>query len=168
MDLDLLSQPDLAARIKSVHRAFPTGVTIVTTMGETGPLGLAVNAFSSVSLDPPSILVCVNRSSASHDAFLANERFAVSILAADQQPVAQRFAKSGGDKFDGLAWERGPYGMPLIRGAAATLELRMLERKPFGTHTILFGEILSADASGKASLLYAQGKFFDAATAQEA
>lgn len=152
---------DLIDRVKKVHRAFPTGVTIVTTMSEGRPFGLAVNAFSSVSLSPPMVLACINETSSTYPKFFGSRQFGVSILANDQEGVAMRFAKSGGDKFAELAWHEGPNGVPLISDAAANLELEIVNMLMAGTHTIFIGKVLSAETSGKPSLLYSGGGFFD-------
>ena len=147
--------------VKKVHRSFPSGVTIVTTAVEGKPYGLAVNAFSSVSLAPPMVLVCINETSSTYPKFFAGRRFGVSILANDQTHVAARFAKSGGDKFAELAWHAGPDGQPLIDDAAAQLELEIVSMLPAGTHTIIVGRVTAAAASGKAPLVYHNGAFFD-------
>lgn len=145
--------------VKLAHRAFPTGVTVVTAMGKLGPVGLTVNAFSSVSLTPAIVLTCINQSSASHSNFFESDHFGVSILADDQAELALHFSKSGGDKFDGVDWLKGEVGIPLISGVAASLEMKTLQRVPMGTHTVLFGEIIGASVSGKTSLMYYDGKF---------
>ncbi|MFE3838796.1 flavin reductase family protein [Pseudogemmobacter sonorensis] len=154
---------DLADRVKQAHRAFPTGVTIVTGKAGEQPFGLAVNAFSSVSLSPPMVLVCINRASSSYPKFFQSQSFGVSILANDQQHVAMRFAKSGGDKFKGLAWHDGACGVPLITEAAAGFELEVVSMLMAGTHVIFIGKVLSAEVSGKAALLYSDGGFYDGA-----
>ncbi len=157
------SDADLIDRVKKVHRAFPTGVTIVTTEADGQPFGLAVNAFSSVSLSPPMVLVCINETSSSYPRFFASRRFGVSILSHDQQDVAMRFSRSGGDKFAGLSWHVGENKVPLITDAAANLELEVVSMLMAGTHTIFIGKVLSAETSGKPSLLYSGGGFFDGA-----
>lgn len=151
----------LVDNVKKVHRAFPSGVTIVTTSVDGKPYGLAVNAFSSVSLTPPMVLVCINETSSTYPKFFAGRQFGVSILANDQTGVAARFAKSGGDKFAELQWETGPHGQPLISDAAAHLELEIVSMIPAGTHTIFVGRVTNAAASGKAPLIYHNGAFFD-------
>ena len=153
----------LLDRVKKVHRTFPTGVTIVTTVSEGQPFGLAVNAFSSVSLSPPMVLACINETSSSYPRFFGSRQFGISILANDQESVAMRFAKSGGDKFAGLDWHAGANGVPLIGGAASNLELEIVNMLMAGTHTIFIGKVLSAEISGKASLVYSSGGFFDGA-----
>lgn len=151
----------LKADTKEAHRRFPTGVVIVTTTQEGQPYGLAVNAFSSVSLDPPMVLVCINSTSSTYPRFFTSRWFGISILASDQAGVAGRFAKSGGDKFAGLDWTPGPNGQPLISGASAHFELETITMLPAGSHTIIVGRILVADSVDKAPLIYSDGGFFD-------
>lgn len=148
--------------VKAFHRAFPTGVTIVTSRNESGePVGLVVNAFSSVSMEPPMVLVCINQSSQSHSAFVSGQHVGVSVLANDQADQAMHFAKSGGDKFATVNWEAAPNGSPHISGAAATLEMEIVQLVSAGTHTVFFGLVTTAATSGKAPLIYHDAKFYD-------
>jgi flavin reductase (DIM6/NTAB) family NADH-FMN oxidoreductase RutF len=106
--------PDLDT-MKQVNRQFITGVTVVTAMDDKKPRGLAVNAFSSVSLDPPTVMVAVQRTSSTHECLFRAEHLAINILSTDQLDVVGVFATKAADKFAGLDWEPGPYGSPLIR-----------------------------------------------------
>src|SRR5262249_9538400 len=117
--------PDL---VRGVHRKFITGVTVVTADDDGTPRGLAVNAFASISLDPPMVLVCVQRSSATHPALHRATHLGISILAADQLGVAKVFAGKGEDKFERVAWSRGEFGAPLIDGSCARLEVEIGRR----------------------------------------
>ncbi len=125
---------------------FASGVTIVTTVDEDGAQwGFTASAFSSLSLDPPLVLVCLDKKAESHGAFKQVDRFAVSILAEHQKEAALRFATRGADKFGGFEVEHGAAtGMPLIPGAMVHLECRMHDRLPGGDHTILVGEVVYA------------------------
>lgn len=148
--------------LKAVHRSFPTGVTIVTTTQEdNAPRGITVNAFSSVSLTPPLILVCAGRASTTHPHFYRSRRFGVSILARDQTRIAVRFAQKQTDKFTDIAWHWGEHGCPLIDGACAHLEAHVEEQAQTDTHSILIGRVLSAAAWPRAPLVYFAGEFFD-------
>lgn len=158
-----LTDPGLLDTVKQVHRSFPTGVTIVTTSVGGIPFGLAVNAFSSVSMAPAMVLVCINETASSYPRFFAGTRFGVSILANDQIGVAGRFAVSGGDKFTALEWHPTASGTPLITGASAALELEVVGRVPAGTHTIFIGKVITAEVSGKPPLVYVGSKFYDGA-----
>lgn len=151
----------LDARVRAVHRRFPTGVTIVTTCVGEQPFGLAVNAFSSVSLTPPRVLVCVARSSKTHPRLLEGEHLGVNILAADQAAIAAVFATSGGDKFASLSWHAGASGVPLLDGVAASFEVQVTERIPAHTHTIFLGDVVNASAHDRAPLVYLAGGLFD-------
>ena len=153
--------PELIGELKRVHRSYASGVTIVTTESEGVPFGLAVNAFSSVSFDPPTVLVCINVSSSTYPKFFTGSNFGISILSSAQSAVAARFATSGGNKFAGVRWKKGDFGAPLIEGAAAHLELKIASMLLAGTHTIIIGEVLGAAASGDAPLIYHNGGFYD-------
>ncbi|MBC9730749.1 flavin reductase [Streptomyces sp. TRM68367] len=147
--------------VRGVHRKFITGVTVVTTDDGGTPKGLAVNAFSSISLDPPMVLVCVQRSSATHPALHRTSHIGISILAADQLEVAKTFAAKGDDKFAHVSWTRGAYGAPLIDGSCAQLEVEIGERLEAGSHTVFTGRVVSARHDDLAPLVYSGGGFFD-------
>jgi flavin reductase (DIM6/NTAB) family NADH-FMN oxidoreductase RutF len=154
---------ELGERVRGVHRQYPTGVTVVTAAAGGKPYGLAVNAFSSISLDPPLVLVCVNESSQSYPAVFEADHIGVNILAADQAGVAGIFARSGGDKFAALQWRPSARGVPVLDGVAGHFELEVKYKIPAYSHTIFIGQVVEADASGKAPLVYQAGKFFDGA-----
>ena len=159
----LLDADALVERVKDVHRRFPTGVTIVTTAVDGVPFGLAVNAFASLSLTPPRVLACVAATSSTYPRLFEADRLAVNILAHDQIDVARAFARSGGDKFRGLAWQVGAGGAPLLDGVSAQLELTSEHRVRAGTHTIFIGRVVTAQAFERAPLVYLGGAFFDGA-----
>lgn len=153
-------------QIKAFHRKFATGVTVVTTMDGDRPRGLAVNAFSSVTVSPATILVCVARTSSTHDVLFGASRFAVNLLAHDQLHVAGRFATKVADKFAELDWHQGEFGMPVLDGACAYLEADISTRVRTSSHTVFFGEVLAAAASESAPLIYADAQFFDGSALQ--
>ena len=148
--------------LKAVHRTFGTGVTIVTAAVHGEPRGLVLNAFASVSLEPPLVLVAVNRTTATHEFLFRGHEFAVNILAADQVELAQRFSRPIPDKFAGVDWHPGANAAPIIDGAAACVEASVQERMSFATHTVFLGRVESARVSGKAPLLYLAGRYHDA------
>lgn len=158
-----MADDELIDRIRAVHRAFPSGVAIVTTSLDDEPLGLAVNAFSSVSLEPPLVLVCVKTTAQTHDHLYANDHLGVNFLAHDQGGIAMRFAQSGGDKFADLAWTPGIAGTPLITGAAGHFETTVEQRLRAGTHTIFIARVVDAVAGDRPPLLYHAGGFWDGA-----
>lgn len=123
---------------------FATGVTIVTTRTPDGQrVGLTVNSFTSVSLDPPLVLWCLSRAAASAPSFLAAARFAINVLALDQVDLAQRFATPHADRFAGVGCRAGEDGVPLLDGAIAHLVCRNLNlaRRPTGDHLVFIGEV---------------------------
>lgn len=132
------------------------------------PVGLAVNAFSSVSMEPPMVLVCVNASSQSHAALTGATHLGVNILGNDQKDVAIAFAKSGGDKFSNLDWYPGVHGAPVLAGVAAAFEIEVKQQISAGTHTIFLGQVVNAVTSEKASLVYSGGCFYDGSRLAEA
>lgn len=151
---------------KRVMGCFASGVTVVTTLdGEGRPAGLTASAFSSVSLAPPLVLVCVAHTAQSYPALRDADRFAVNVLAADQEAVSSRFAArqpTGSEKFDGLAYERGTLGAPLLDGALAHLECSAVHAYPGGDHTIFVGQVEAAryrDGDGAEPLLYYRGRY---------
>lgn len=146
-------------QVKAFHHAFFTGVTAVTTIGDGQPRGLVVNAFSSLTLDPPTILVCVQKTSSSHDFLFSRDAFAVSILAADQAGIAARLATKAPDKFDGIPWEPGPYGSPVVLDASAWLEAETTDRIQASTHTVLIARVVAVGNSGRPPLIYGAGRF---------
>ncbi|MDI2098919.1 flavin reductase family protein [Ruicaihuangia caeni] len=152
---------ELIAIVKAANRSLPTGVSVVTGRDAERPVGLVVNAYSSVSLEPASVLVCVNRSSSSHDYLHASPFIAVNFLAHDQEEIARRFAVSGGDKFADLDWHPGVNGSPLLAGTSAHFEIEVDERLAAHTHTIFIGRIVDAMTHGSEPLLYKDGRFHD-------
>lgn len=146
--------------MRAVHRRFPTGVTVVATVNEGSPFGLAVNAFSSISLEPPLVLVCISATAQTYPKLFENDMIAVSILAEDQSEVASAFARSGGPKFEVSRWYAGENGAPVIEGAAAYLEGTVVRRLPAYTHTIFIVDVTKACDEGKPPLVYLDGAFF--------
>lgn len=134
---------------------FAAGVTVVTTLdGEQRPHGLTATAFTSVSLDPPLVLVCIDKKAETFQHFAPAGVFAVNFLAAGQRDVSQHFAKHGGDKFAGMAWRRGALGTPILDGAIGHVECRIAHAYEGGDHVIYVGEIDSADANDGPPLLH--------------
>ncbi len=139
---------------------FASGVTVVTTWDADGrPTGLTASAFTSVSLEPPLILICVDHKAQSYPALRANSRFAVNILAAEHEAVSRRFAVTSADKFDAVAYRPGPLGLPLLPEALAHLECRTVHVYPAGDHTIFVGEVEAARARDGEPLLYFRGDY---------
>ena len=140
--------------------SFVTGVTIVTARDPGGePVGLPANSFNSVSLAPPMVLWSLALSSHSLPAFRDATAWAVHILAADQQDMSDRFARSGADKFGGLAVSDGPEGAPLIAGCAARFGCRARYEYEGGDHAIFLGEVVDFARSTAEPLVYHSGRY---------
>lgn len=150
-----------ARTLRDALGCFATGVTVVTTLDEEGqPVGLTANSFTSVSLDPPLLLVCIAKSAGSLAAMEAAENFAVNVLHIGQQPTSNLFAKSGEDRFAGTPWSRGHNGSPLLSGALANFECRRHALHDGGDHVILIGEVVRARFEPRRDpLLYFRGKY---------
>jgi flavin reductase (DIM6/NTAB) family NADH-FMN oxidoreductase RutF len=141
--------------------AYPTGVTIVAAVDDDGsPFGLTVNSFTSLSLDPPLVLICVGRSSTWHDRLVDGRGFAVNILAAGQEEVASRFAVEPSEgRFEGVAWRAGSSGAPVLSDAAATVECTVHRVLEGGDHTILVGRVASLHVTDRPALVFHRGRF---------
>lgn len=141
---------------------FATGVTIVTARAADGRLvGLTANSFNSVSLSPPLVLWSLARAAASMAALSAGSHYAINVLAADQQALAERFAARGVDRWAGVAHVPGAHGAPLLSGAAATFECFNRSRYEEGDHVIFVGQVeRCSHRSGASPLLYHGGRFF--------
>jgi flavin reductase (DIM6/NTAB) family NADH-FMN oxidoreductase RutF len=134
---------------------FATGVTVATVLDNHGrPHGLTVNSFTSVSLDPPLVLICLGQRVTVIDAFRGAEFFGINVLASDQREVSDRFARKGLDRFANISWRRGKTGAPLIAGVLATLECSVRQRIPCGDHDIFVGEVLHSHVTDAQPLLF--------------
>jgi flavin reductase (DIM6/NTAB) family NADH-FMN oxidoreductase RutF len=134
---------------------FASGVTIVTVHTADGPVGFTATGFTSVSLAPPLVLVCIDEGASAHDAVVAGDHFGVSILSVEQSGIAMQFARSNIDRFHGVPLrEVGGGRAPFIEGALAHLECRKHARYVEGDHTILIGRVLAADVHAGAPLLH--------------
>ncbi|CAN5633155.1 flavin reductase family protein [soil metagenome] len=151
-----------ASDFRRVMGHFPSGVTIVTTMLPEGrACGLTVNAFCSVSLVPPLVLVCVERYADTHACILDAGVFAVNVLDAERgEFFSRRFASFGvGDKFDGIRYRDESTGAPVLEESVAWVDCRLVESIPGGDHTIFLGEVLAADAMNGTPLVYYRGGY---------
>lgn len=140
---------------------FATGVTVVTAMCPDGtPIGLTANSFTSVSLDPPLLLVCVANGAGSAPFLRAADRFAVNVLQIGQQPTSNRFAGKGEDRFAATPWEAGEYGTPVLTGSLSSFECAREAVHDGGDHFILVGRVLKAIFEPRRDpLLYFRGKY---------
>lgn len=134
---------------------FATGVTVASVLDAHGqPHGLTVNSFSSISLDPPLILICLGHAVTLIDMFRESRHFGISMLAEHQRDLSQRFATKGQDRFDGLEWYRGETGVPLLSGTLAAVECTVRQRITAGDHDIFIGEMLRAEINTGDPLIY--------------
>jgi flavin reductase (DIM6/NTAB) family NADH-FMN oxidoreductase RutF len=150
--------------LRQAFGAFATGVTVVTVGGKR-PHGMTANSFTTVSLDPPLVLVCVDRSAVMHASLTSTGRFGVSVLASDQEHVAKHFANPrrplGSAQFEVADWHPGlRTGVPLLSGALAVFECDVWRRYEGGDHSIIVGRLLSTERSvDDDALLFCHGKF---------
>lgn len=139
---------------------FATGVTVVATRAPNGdPIGLTVNSFNSVSLDPPLIVWSMARHLPGLPVFAACEYYSVNVLTADQQHLSQLFASRSDDKFRDLAFDEGLYGVPLLRGCCARLECRNTTRHPGGDHLVFISEVVRFDREDRPPLVFQAGAY---------
>jgi len=154
------SSPVDRGELRRALSCFLTGVTVVTTTdGDGVPRGITANSFTSVSLDPPLVLVCVDRSAASYQAFSESTGFAVHILAADQRELAATFATKSPDKFAGLDCRTGLGGAPILPRAAAWLDCETERRVVVGDHVLVIGEVRDFSMAVHRPLGYHQGQY---------
>lgn len=141
---------------------FATGVAVVTAISDEGDkLGLTISSFNSVSLAPPLVLWSLMQSSSSLQAFRCVRHFAINVLSAEQQPLAEQFARRGADRWVGVAHAQGFGGSPLLDGAIATFECRSHSHLDAGDHVIFIGEVLHCShLAGVPPLLYHGGRFY--------
>jgi flavin reductase (DIM6/NTAB) family NADH-FMN oxidoreductase RutF len=139
---------------------FATGVTVITTRDDTGrPYGLTANAFTSLSIDPPLVLICIDRKAETFSHFYASRCFVVNMLAEEQTDLSSRFAKSGGFKFEGLAYETNASGVPILDGTLAHLECALIDTHDAGDHVIHVGRVENFAVRGGRPLLFFQGRY---------
>ncbi|MCW1383639.1 alpha/beta fold hydrolase [Novosphingobium sp. KCTC 2891] len=150
-----------ARTLRDAMGCFATGITIVTTRDADGlPLGLTANSFTSVSLDPPLLLVCIANTAGTAAALQAADHFAVNVLQTSQQQTSNRFAGKGEDRFAATDWRPGDYGVPLLDGSLASFECRRHALHEGGDHFILVGEVTRAEFEPRRDpLLYFRGKY---------
>ena len=138
--------------------SFATGVCVVTTTSDRGPLGITANSFASVSLDPPLVLWSPARASRRFEAYATTRRYAIHILGDDQIDLCRRFSADGLN-FDGLDWFEGPDGVPLIDGCLARFDCERIAVHDGGDHVIVVGRVLSAFWREGRPLLFSAGAY---------
>lgn len=151
---------------KAVMGCFAAGVTVITSSDATGRhSGLTATAFTSLSMEPPLCLVCIDKRAGSHAAMTENKKFAVNLLNDAQEELSNRFASRREDKFDGVAWAPGgATGCPVFEEALASMECEVTSILPGGDHDIFVGEIKAVRVGEGKPLVYWKGAYGDVAS----
>jgi flavin reductase (DIM6/NTAB) family NADH-FMN oxidoreductase RutF len=151
------------ATFRSVLGRFPSGVTVVTVRDDQHyDHGMTVSAFCSLSLEPPLVLICIEKSASLHDVLAAGNtaaRFAVNILEAGQEEIARRFSEEYPNRFEGVGFTRGTTGAPIIEDSLAVIECELQSRHPAGDHTIVIGAVIASATREGSPLLYYRGGY---------
>ncbi len=149
-----------ATELRDVLGRFATGVAVVTTCGDEGaPVGLAVNSFASVSLEPPEILWSIVSTAPSRPAFEQHGSFAVNVMAEGSKDQTLQFARASDDKFGGVAWKKGWRDVPVLDDAIAILECDIKDMIQCGDHHIVVGSVRSIDCKDGDPLVFFRGQF---------
>lgn len=140
---------------KEMMGSYPTGVTIVTTMDEKNPIGLTVNSFASVSIEPLMVLWCIDKRANSYETFKKTDKFAVNILAGDQKDECFVFASSKEkDRFSKTNWNLSSNNLPILDGTFGVFECKKVNQVDAGDHLILIGEVIDLNKNEKEPMLY--------------
>ena len=158
---DVPSKPPQKVDMRQVMRYFASAVTVVTGALDSGELfGLTVSAFTSVSLEPPLVLICIRNESTATGLLAKSGRFCVNILAEEQRPVAEKFSLSGeAGRFENLDYYIGKGGSPIIRECIGFVDCKITQEVPAGDHTIFIGEAIDVSGQDKNPLLYLNRKY---------
>ncbi len=151
-----------SADFRRVLGRFPTGVTIVTAVGDDGPVGVAIGSFASISLDPPLVGFFLGTTSSSGPVITTAGSFCVNVLAHDQLELCGRMASKSPDKFDGVEWSPAPgSGAPVLPGAHAIIDCRVDQIVRLGDHDLIVGRVVHLDADDDAAgpMVFHQGRY---------
>jgi flavin reductase ActVB len=155
-------RPVTAEQFRRACGRFATGVAVATVLDSKAvPHGLTVSSFTSVSLHPPLILICLGHAVTCIEVFRAATHFGISVLSADQRHISEHFARKGHDRFGSTPWEPGETGVPLLPGAIATMECAVQGRIASGDHDILIGLMLRAHVAEGDPLLYYASRYHE-------
>lgn len=155
--------------LRSAFGRFMTGVTVVTARAaDGGNVGFTANSFTSVSLDPPLLLVCPGRHLSSFDVFSTTDHFAINILAEGQEAVSNTFAADKGDRFSKADWAADTNGCALISGRTAAFSCTVTQRVDAGDHLVLLGRVTDFDATDRPGLGYNNGGYFSLSKERQA
>lgn len=154
-----MTEPE-SRRLRAALGRFATGVTIVTCLGDDGRrVGLTVNSFNSLSLEPPLVLWSLRRESPAAAAFGAAAHFAVNVLAQSQLALSRRFAARGADRFAEGEWLAGAHGLPVLGGAVAVFECEQVSQQVAGDHLLFIGRVLAFNEAALPPLLFQAGHY---------
>ena len=149
-----------ARRFRRVLGHVPTGVTLITATTPVGPAGMAVNSFTSVSLDPPLISFCAAHTSTTWPLIRAAGAFSVNVLGEHSAELCRRFARKGADRFTGIRYRPGTTGAPVLPGLAASLDCESFRELDAGDHVIVLGRVVHLDADeGVRPLVFHAGRY---------
>jgi flavin reductase (DIM6/NTAB) family NADH-FMN oxidoreductase RutF len=151
---------DRTRNLRQALGSFPTGVTVVSCLDKNkNPLGFTANSFTSVSLDPKLISICIDKESFNIDSFSITKHFAVSVLSENQQSISTIFATPHEDRFKNIDWSTEETGSPIISGAVAWFDCNTQQVVDAGDHLILIGNIIAFDSTPKTPLMYLRGNY---------
>ena len=154
------TQAERQQALRAALGEFATGVAVVTACDATGrPVGVTVNSFASASLDPPLVLWSLDRASASRGAYASAPHHAINVLAVEQEAIARRFAARSLDRFAGIGFHTGPFGVPLIDGALSYLVLARNEVRETGDHLTFVGKVVFHQRFLRAPLVFHRSRF---------
>ena len=152
--------PEIDPReLRNALGGFITGVTVVTTEVDGTPIGFTASSFTSVSLSPPLVLVCIGKSSSNFTAFTGTDHFCINILAEGQRDVSQQFSAKNVDRFANLNWTSGVLGSPVIEDSIASFQCTLHQRVDAGDHDILIGRVVKFDQGKGSPLGYCRGNY---------
>jgi 3-hydroxy-9,10-secoandrosta-1,3,5(10)-triene-9,17-dione monooxygenase reductase component len=156
------ANPVDASAFKNVMRHYPTGVTVVTSLREGEPRGMTLNAFSSVSADPPMLLICVNREARSYLYISTSRIFCVNLLSSKQRDLAERFSgKIREHQFEGVTFDVDVTGAPVIVGTIGHFDCEVVEEHHVASHSIFIGRVVGCAARAGTPLGYYNGGYHD-------
>jgi flavin reductase (DIM6/NTAB) family NADH-FMN oxidoreductase RutF len=160
MSIEVCGDKFDSRELRNVLGSFGTGVTVVTTLSNSGErIGLTANSFSSVSLDPPIVLWSLGKQSRNLPVFQESGRFVINVLGADQLHLSNQFAKPADDRFAGVEHSVGVGGLPVIHGCAANIECETLSAQEVGDHILFLGKIVRYSHMKKDTLLFCNGAY---------
>ena len=149
-----------ASLFRQLLGRFATGVTVITTRNAAGePEGMTASSVASVSLEPPLLLVSVDRKNVMHDALAQASHFVVNVLAADQEALSRRFAELEENRFHGVGFHPSRMGLPILDGVLAHIECARDAVVPAGDHTVFLGLVTGGDVTDRPPLLYYRGGY---------